>query len=230
LLAALAAEDREAADALLQVNPSFAAIYQPGAASPQTEAPAPQSEVGRRGGAVMHALRRVLRAAPSSADDAGFRQAVEDTKAQLSAIRRKVSAGAPPVPAEPAHFELPREAAGVLTSMTRQLSPELALELYRKIAPLLAFAVLKHVERSASLDHVQAVAEHLCAEPVQTRLRAAEHVRDALVDELCTVLGDTRIKLGLNRRNLMVIMEESGATADLSAMVNCITLSKVRAG
>lgn len=119
---------------------------------------------------------------------------------------------------------------GVLTDVTSQLPPEKAVELYRKIAPMLAFGVLRRLDRNARLDTVQAIADHLCDEAVQRRLRASEHARDGIVEELCECLRDAGVKEVLDKDALLAVMEDCGATGDLMAMANCIRLSQVRAG
>jgi hypothetical protein len=122
------------------------------------------------------------------------------------------------------------EPAGILTSMTRQLSPERAIELYRKITPVFVYQVLDRLYQSASLRVVHEIVEHLCSDEVQARLRACEHVRDGILDEFCTVLGQSEIRQQLSREDLQHLLEECGAANDLLAMENCIRLASAKAG
>ncbi len=120
--------------------------------------------------------------------------------------------------------------AGILTDVTRQLSVEQAKQLFEKLSPMLVYTALKHLDRNCSLDEVERIAHHLCDEPIQARLRAAEHVRDALVDELSLALELEGLSDLLDRAQMTRVLEESGAMVDLVAMANCITLAKTQAG
>ncbi len=119
---------------------------------------------------------------------------------------------------------------GILTSVTQQLPPEKAVELYRKIAPVFVYQMLGRLNASASLNVVHNVVEHLCSEDVQRRLQASEHVRDAILEELRVVLGRSELGLELSRSEIGQVLEEAGATQDLIAMENCIRLSASKAG
>jgi hypothetical protein len=122
------------------------------------------------------------------------------------------------------------ELPGILTSMTRHLSPEKALELYRKIAPVVVYQILDRVNQSTSLRVVHRIVDHLCSSAVQEKLRSVEHVRDAMIDELRSVLGADESAVRLTRAELLAVLEESGAMNDLIAMANCLKLSASKAG
>ena len=122
------------------------------------------------------------------------------------------------------------ERTGILTSMTRQLPPEKAMELYRKFAPVVVYQILDRVDQSTSLRVVHTVVDHLCSEQVQNRLRGADHVRDALIEELRAVLGAGESAVQMTRAELLEVLEESGAMNDLIAMENCLKLAASKAG
>jgi hypothetical protein len=122
------------------------------------------------------------------------------------------------------------EPSGILTSLTRQLAPEKAMLLYRKIAPVFVFQILNKLNESASLRDVHRFVDHLCNETVLARLAACEHVRDGILDELRAVMGSSDIRLELSREDLQQILVECGAMQDLVAMENCIRLSASKAG
>ena len=122
------------------------------------------------------------------------------------------------------------EPPGILTSVTRQLPPEKAIELYRKITPVFVYQVLSRLDESTSLRVVHEIVDHLCSEPVQQRLQSCEHVRDGILEELRLVLGRSDIDRQITRETLHDVLEESGATNDLMAMENCIRLARSKAG
>jgi hypothetical protein len=122
------------------------------------------------------------------------------------------------------------ERSGILTSLTRHLSPEKAMLLYRKIAPVFVYQILNKLDESASLREVHRFVDHLCSEPVLARLANCEHVRDGILEELRDVLGTCQVELRLSRRDLQGILEECGAVQDLVAMENCIRLAASKAG
>lgn len=122
------------------------------------------------------------------------------------------------------------ESTGVLTSMTRHLSPEKALELYRKIAPLFVYEILNRLNESASLRVVNQLVEHLCSAEVQQRLRGCAHVRSGILEEFRTVLGRSEIRQEVSPEELQRLLEESGALNDLIAMENCIKLTAAKVG
>lgn len=122
------------------------------------------------------------------------------------------------------------EPDGILTSMTRQLAPEKAVALYRKITPVFVYQLLGTLERSASLMVVHQIVDHLCSEDVQARLRASEHVRDAILDEFRVVLGQSELGQELSRDSVERLLNDCGAMNDLIAMENCIKLAASRTG
>ncbi len=138
-----------------------------------------------------------------------------------------------------ASFESPQD-AGILTNVTRQLSAEQARQLFEKLAPMLVYTTLKHMNCNCSFDEVDRIAGRLCGHDAQTKLRQAEHTRDALVDELLLAMveqgvGSSEAKINgvgssLDRAEMTRLLEESGAMADLVAMSNCILLAKTQAG
>jgi len=205
LLDSLAAEDPAELEELLRDNPSLTSCL---------------------GGdeLLMERVREVL-LAEAPAGDAEFGRIVADTRAALAA-RRDADVLAPAVPLPALHTEQ----NGILTSVSRKLEPAEALKLYRKIAPLLVFEILKVLDKSASLEVVHRLADHLCSEPIQERLRNSEHAREQIVSELCQLLCDSGIKKALNREALLDILEGCGAMESLNAMDNCIRLSQTKAG
>ena len=114
------------------------------------------------------------------------------------------------------------EPAGMLTRVARQLTPDDALELYRTILPRLILQVLEHLDRSANVDLVRRVTEHMCRADVQETLRESDHVRDAVVSELCKVLNDGSIQRVLDRGSLLDIMQASGVTNNLATLEACL--------
>jgi hypothetical protein len=59
--------------------------------------------------------------------------------------------------------ELPtgQETPGVFTDLTRELPPAQARVLFEKIAPLLAYELLRALDQNANVGTVQRVADHL---------------------------------------------------------------------
>lgn len=119
---------------------------------------------------------------------------------------------------------------GVFTSVARHLSPERAVDLFRKIVPVFAYQILTQLNESASVGVVNMLVDHLCSEEVQRDLRNCDHVRSRILEEVCAVLGRAELSAGLTLDDLQGMLEESGAVHDLLAMENCIKLAKSRAG
>lgn len=115
-----------------------------------------------------------------------------------------------------------REQAGMLTRVARQLTPGDALELYRTILPRLILQILEHLDRSANVVLVRRVTDHMCREDVQVMLRESDHVRDAVVTELCSVLNDASVQRALDRRSLLEIMQTSGVIHHLATLEACL--------
>ncbi|NOX58019.1 MAG: hypothetical protein GXP29_04070 [Planctomycetes bacterium] len=122
------------------------------------------------------------------------------------------------------------EPAGILTDMTRQLSASQARDLFEKLAPMLVYTALKHLDLPSTLDEVDRVSACLCSDDAVARLRAADHVRDALVGEFALALGVDAVQGKMDRDQMVRLLEESGTMGDLAAMANCITLIKTQAG
>lgn len=203
LLDKLAEDDRSAYDALLAADPEWVEHY----------------------GASEH-LRQRIRAALTG--QSGVRlssrqeRLIERTKAQWATYRAggyRTAIGG-----------VADESTGILTSVTRKIAPERALELYREIAPGFVYQVLERLNQSASLGVVRELVDHLCSEEVQARLRACRHVRDGILDELRTVLGRSEIHQEISLANLQSLLEKSGAMNNLIALENCIKLAATRAG
>ena len=203
LLDELAEHDRAAHDALLKANPDWAEHY-------------------GESGDLRERIRAVLTGQAGIPMSPAQERLIERTKASWDRCRadsgRSASGAAPDEP------------TGILTSVTRQVPPERALELYRKITPGFVYQVLSRLNESASLRAVQQVVEHLCGEEVQARLRACRHVRDGIIDELRTVLSRSEIRQEMSRDDLQHLLEESGAMSDLVAMENCIKLAATKVG
>lgn len=111
---------------------------------------------------------------------------------------------------------------GVLTQLTGKLSAAEALSLYQRIAPRLALGVLHHLDQTVTLDIIQRVSRHLCHPDVQTRLRGYHHVRDGIIEELCSVLRDTRLRERLDRQSLLSIIEQTDMLSVLTTMERCL--------
>lgn len=147
---------------------------------------------------------------------------VRDIEAALAARRAETDRAA--------RGEVLKEPPGILTSVTRHLPPEKAIELYRKITPVFVYQVLSKLDESASLRDVHRIVDHLCSEPVQHRLQTREHARDGILEEFCAVLGHSDVHKKITREILQRVLHESGAMNDLIAMENCITLARTKAG
>jgi len=113
-----------------------------------------------------------------------------------------------------------RTAQGTLTRLANRLSPSEAVSLFREIAPALVLAVFAHLKRAADVQVVARVADHLCREDVQTRIRELEHVREGIIDELASFLSDE--SLLANRDVLMDALESSSAAYRLLALEACL--------
>ena len=165
--------------------------------------------------------------------DAEFAKLVAQIKERLARGNEAILSGTS------GPFELPQH-AGILTDVTRQLSAEQARQLFEKLAPMLVYATLRHLDCNSSFAEVDRIAGHLCSDDVQTKLRQAEHTRDALVDEFVLAIVEQGVGSSesdidgigvlLNRDQMTRLLEECGAMGDLVAMSNCILLAKTQAG
>jgi hypothetical protein len=117
------------------------------------------------------------------------------------------------------------EAPGILTSLTRRLPPDRAVELYRRITPIFVYQVMERLSQSANVRVIQILVDHLCSDEAQRRLRNSKHVRDAILDEIRGVLGRNEIHPDISRDELHNMLAGSGAMYDLIAMENCIQLA-----
>ena len=203
LLTDLAEEDRPACDALLRANPELI---------DECHTPA---ELAAK-------IRATLTGTGGTPLSQEQQQLIERTKDALAEIRSRRHLVTPLAAAE--------EDAGVLTSLTRQLSPAKAAELYRKIMPAFVYQVLDRLNRSASLHVVHQIVGHLCSDEVQAQLRTCEHVRDAILDEFRDVLGQSEIHQQVSRADLQKLLVECGVMNDLIALENCIKLVASKAG
>ena len=171
-------------------------------------------------------LRSRIRAALAGQADQPFaphhEQLVKDIEAALAAQRADAVRAAP--------GDTPEEPPGILTSVTRHLPPEKAIDLYRKITPVFVYQVLSKLDESASLRDVHRIVDHLCSEPVQQRLQTCEHARDGILEEFRAVLGRSDVHQKITREMLQRVLTESGAMNDLMAMENCIKLARTKAG
>gem|GEM_PF-179753 len=116
----------------------------------------------------------------------------------------------------------PRERPGILTRVTRQLSTREARELFNGLSTRLVLGILFQLDWPANVRTVRQISEHLCRSEVQDRLRAREHMRDGIADELCGLLGEATVEHALTRDVLMKIIQKSGAMNDLAAMEACL--------
>ncbi|MGB2987021.1 MAG: hypothetical protein WBE26_14205 [Phycisphaerae bacterium] len=202
LLDELAKEDRAAHDALLKANPGLL-------------------EYDRESENTRERIRAALAGQAETALSQEQERLIEHTRASLAEYREDTG--------RTASFGVLDEPPGILTSMTRKLPPERAIELYRKITPIVVHQVLNRLKPSANLGVVQRLVDHLCSNEVHLRLRACEHVRDGILHELCTVLGQSEIRQEVSREDLQGVLEECGAMDDLIAMENCIRLAAAKA-
>lgn len=202
VLEKVAAEDPDSLKAFLRGNPLFAEEY-------------------RRGEDCLRLLHRALAEKTKAGND-------PEWAGLLVGLARRCPAGS----ASAVDIRSPsvREDAGILTDIARQLPPDQIMQLYRKIAPLVVFEILKLLTHSTSLEKVNEIADHLCNEETQERLRKSEHVRDGLLDELRFLLGDAVVDRVLTRERLLEVLHDCGAMNDLIAMENCIKLSRAKAG
>ncbi len=113
---------------------------------------------------------------------------------------------------------------GVLTQLTGKLSAADAESLFRRIAPRLALGVLNHLDQTATLDVIERVVRHLCQPDTQARLRSYHHVRDGIIDELCFVLQDSRLRERLDRDQLLRIIEATDMLSALTTMERCLVV------
>ncbi len=203
LLDELAEQDGGAHDALLEAHPHWVEHY---GASDNLRERIRAALTGRVGTPLSREQKRVI----------------ERTRASWEEYRAHAG---PELPGG-----TPDETTGVLTSMTRQLSPEKALELYRKIAPLFVYEILNRLNESTSLRVVNQLVEHLCSADVQQHLSACAHVGSGILEEFRTVLGRSEIRQEVSPEELQRLLEESGALNDLIAMENCIKLGAAKVG
>lgn len=209
LFESLSAEDPDVFDELMMSNPKLAEEFH--RSSPEF--------------ARLHeALSQV---ADAEHDDPAFTKIVAQIKERLGAAEQlQLTAQAAGQGAGSSSDEL----SGILTNVTRQLSVEQAKQLFEKLSPMLVYTTLKHLDCNCPLDEVERIASRLCEEPIQARLRGADHARDALIDELSLALEWEGLSDLLDRARMTQVLEESGAMVDLVAMANCITLAKTQAG
>lgn len=199
LLDALAAGDRETYQAILEEHSELQARY-------------------READATYNLLRRALVDDADVPADPAFEQAAQRTRDELQRLaNRRIRASAEQAPAED---------SGVLTGLTARLAPAEALALFRRIAPKLALGILSSIGGSARIELVQRVSEHLCTAGALERFRSAEHVRDAILDEIGGVLRDAGLKRRLGRDELTEIMTAGGVMNDLLIMERCIVVAR----
>jgi hypothetical protein len=159
-------------------------------------------------------LRQALGPDDNARHSAKFRLAVEQTSARLAAARM------------PAGERPGRDDSGILTELTARLAPAEAAELFRRIAPRLALGILQALDQSAKLETVRVIVDHLCRADVQQRLRAAEHVRDGILDEISSVLQASTVRERIDRDRLLQIMQVGSVLADLAIMERCILVGR----
>ena len=202
LLDRLAEEHRAAHDALLEANPDLVELC--GVPEP----------VRAR---IRAALTGRARAAPAREQE----RLIEHTRVRSAAYRASA--------AQAASWGVSDTSPGILTSMTRKLPPERAIELYRKITPIVVHQLLSRFNPSAELGVVQRAVDHLCSKEVHLRLCACEHARDGILHELSAVLGRRELLQKVSREDLRAVLEQCGAMDDLIAMENCIKLAASKA-
>jgi hypothetical protein len=227
LLAAFGAEDPAGLRALLRANADLQAVCLEDAE-----------------------LKNLLRLALADTSDATLVRALADARRRLAGgsvteSEEERVGGTDPAPgvswptgagASAAAGELPtgQETPGVFTDLTRELPPAQARVLFEKIAPLLAYELLRALDQNANVGTVQRVADHLVDPAVQARLRAADHIRDAILDELIAVLRADGVALPaaitLDRESVFGILQSCGAVTELMTLVNCIRISRSSAG
>ncbi len=141
--------------------------------------------------------------------------------ARLADQARRQAAGAPLTE---------HDAPGVFTDVTRELTPEDAQKLYRKVTPQVVFEVMRSLGQSANVAVAQRITDALCSDQAMARLRARDHVRDGIIEELCRHLDDAPTPIALDRERLLEIMEQCGAMGEVNTMANCIHMTKFKAG
>ncbi len=168
--------------------------------------------------ATVELMRTALTSEADLPYDAAFADAAARTQAELGRIRLRND--------EPRVEAAATEDNGILTRLAARLAPQEALALFRRIAPRLVLGVLARIDDACQLERVRRVVDHLCADDTQTRLRSAEHVRDAILDEIGAALCDAGLKERLGRDGLSEIMTAGGVMNDLIIMERCILVAR----
>jgi len=155
--------------------------------------------------------------------------------AQVAAAVREVLSEMESITKVPTPADADADAPGLFTELTRELSPQRAEALYRKVVPLLVYEMLRALDQSANIATVQQIVDHLCSREMQTKLRGCSHVRDGILDEITTVLASAGInrsadRRALNRDDVLAIMNDCGVTGELMTLVNCVRLLQANAG
>lgn len=199
----LARQDGRAHAALIRNNPDLVELY------------------GRAGG-----LRQRVSAALTTTGDgvpAASRELIDRVRAALAECGASSDAAAEAQGTGPLEI-------GMLTSLTHRLPPEQAMELFRRITPVLVYQILERLNDSAHIPIVRRFVDHFCSAEVQARLRNCEHVREGILEEFCRVLGSSEIRRTISAGELEQLLLEGGAMHELLVMENCIKLVSSRAG
>lgn len=171
-------------------------------------------------------VRAVLRDNPALAEAVLGSAELQRLLRAVAAEPASPLAGSPAPQVDPPRFPAYAEPQGIFTELTRELSPERAEQLFRKIAPLVVYELLRALDQNTNIGTVQQVVDHLCSPAVQDRLRACAHVRDGILDELAAVLRDAGLRTAIDRAGIQALMEDCGAAGELKTLVNCIRFTQ----
>lgn len=116
---------------------------------------------------------------------------------------------------------------GVLTRMTKRLTPDEAGSLFKEIMPKLILAILAEVDQTANVEAITRMADHFGRVDVQERIRKFEHVRDGILAELVTSFELEKLKASVTRESLLKAIETSGALHRLRVLESCLIHSVV---
>jgi FixJ family two-component response regulator len=111
---------------------------------------------------------------------------------------------------------------GVLTRMTRRLTPDEAANLFREIMPRMILEILAEVDQSATVESITRMAEHFARPDVMVRIRAHAHVRDGILTELVTCFQAAGVKVPVDRSSVLSAVERSGALHRLRVLEACL--------
>lgn len=115
---------------------------------------------------------------------------------------------------------------GPLTQVARKAGAGELRELYNVIAPKLVTDILERIGMDVPAEAKMTAALHLCHEDVLARFQstanAGGHVRDALIDELATVLDQLDLDVKVDRDELQKILNHPQIVDKYYALEQCV--------